>query len=373
MVKKLLFIFGTRPEAIKMVPVIKKAYQDKNFQPVICITAQHREMLDQVLSFFNIKPDYDLDLMKPNQDLTELTGNGLIKLKSVITAVKPDLIFVQGDTTTAFIGALSGFYHKIPVAHIEAGLRSGDKFSPYPEEIYRTLAADLATYHFVPTIQAQTNLIQENIKNNIYITGNTVIDALLIGLELIKNIGEEKYYNYFNFIDFTRKIILITMHRRENFGKPLENLCESLKILATKYPNMQFIFPVHPNPNVKNIVNSKLSGIKNIFLEYPLDYAFMIWLMEKSHIIITDSGGIQEEAPTLGKPLLVTRDVTERSEGVLAGTAKLIGTDVIAIVNEIEKLLDKNNYNIMSEAHNPYGDGKAAEYIMKIVTQELYA
>ncbi|WP_341793325.1 MULTISPECIES: non-hydrolyzing UDP-N-acetylglucosamine 2-epimerase [unclassified Rickettsia] len=372
MAKKLLFIFGTRPEAIKMTPLIKKSQKNKNFETIVCVTAQHREMLDQVLNFFEIIPNYDLNLMLPNQDLSDLTSNAINKLKSVITEVKPDLILVQGDTTTAFIGALSAFYHKVPVAHIEAGLRSGDKFSPYPEEMYRTLTADLAEYHFVPTGNSKLNLQKENIKNNIYVTGSTVIDALLLGLGLIKNSGEEKYYDYFRFLDFSKKIILITMHRRESFGKPLENICVALELLAAKYRDVQFVYPVHPNPNVENIVNNRLANIKNIFLIYPLDYSFMIWLMEKAYIIITDSGGLQEEAPTLGKPLLVTRDVTERMEGVTAGTAKLVGTNIENILNETTKLLDNNDYyKTMAETHNPYGDGKATEYIMKILTKEL--
>jgi UDP-N-acetylglucosamine 2-epimerase (non-hydrolysing) len=329
-------------------------------------------MLDQVLNFFEIIPNYDLNLMLPNQDLSDLTSNAINKLKSVITEVKPDLILVQGDTTTAFIGALSAFYHKVPVAHIEAGLRSGDKFSPYPEEMYRTLTADLAEYHFVPTRNSKLNLQKENIKNNIYVTGSTVIDALLLGLGLIKNSGEEKYYDYFRFLDFSKKIILITMHRRESFGEPLENICVALELLAAKYRDVQFVYPVHPNPNVENIVNNRLANIKNIFLISPLDYSFMIWLMEKAYIIITDSGGLQEEAPTLGKPLLVTRDVTERMEGVTAGTAKLVGTNIENILNETTKLLDNNDYyKTMAETHNPYGDGKATEYIMKILTKEL--
>ncbi|MCC8368652.1 MAG: UDP-N-acetylglucosamine 2-epimerase (non-hydrolyzing) [Rickettsia endosymbiont of Oxypoda opaca] len=372
MTKKLLFIFGTRPEAIKMAPLIKKSQEDKNFETIVCVTAQHREMLDQVLNFFKIIPNYDLNLMLPNQDLSDLTSNAINKLKSVITEVKPDLILVQGDTTTAFIGALSAFYHKVPVAHIEAGLRSGDKFSPYPEEMYRTLTADMAEYHFVPTESSKFNLKKENIANNIYVTGNTIIDALLLGLGLIKNSGEEKYYDYFRFLDFSKRIILITMHRRESFGKPLENICVALELLATKYQDVQFVYPVHPNPNVENIVNNRLANIKNIFLIYPLDYSFMIWLMEKAYIIITDSGGLQEEAPTLGKPLLVTRDVTERMEGVTAGTAKLVGTNIENILNETTKLLDNHDYyKTMSETHNPYGDGKAAVYIMEILTKEL--
>jgi UDP-N-acetylglucosamine 2-epimerase (non-hydrolysing) len=366
--KKLLYIFGTRPEAIKIAPLIKMAQLDKNFETLVCITAQHRQMLDQVLDFFNIVPDYDLDIMKPNQDLYDVTIMGLTKLKMVLNEAKPDLILVQGDTTTAFIGALAGFYNKITVAHIEAGLRSGDKHSPFPEEIYRILAGHLAHYHFAPTNLAKANLAKENIVDNVHVVGNTVIDALLLGLELIKNGDEQKYYNKFNFLDFNKKIILITGHRRESFGEPLQNICTALELLAKEYKDVQFVYPVHLNPNVKEVVNKQLSNKPNIFLIDPLDYPYMIWLMEKSYIIITDSGGIQEEAPSLGKPVLVTRDVTERLEGIEAGNARLVGTVVETIITEVRNLLNNNiHYKTMSEAHNPYGDGRSSEYILDVL------
>lgn len=370
--KRLLFTFGTRPEAIKMAPLIKMAQLDQSFETTVCVTAQHREMLDQVLGFFNIVPDFDLDIMKPNQDLFDVTAIGLTKLKSVMIDVKPDLAFVQGDTTTAFIGALAGFYNKIAVAHIEAGLRSGDKHSPFPEEIYRILAGHLAHYHFAPTNLAKANLAKENIVNNVHVVGNTVIDALLLGLELIKNGDEQKYYNKFNFLDFNKKIILITGHRRESFGKPLQNICTAIKLLANEYPEVQFVYPVHLNPNVREVVDSMLSDTLNVFLIDPLDYPYMIWLMEKSYIIITDSGGIQEEAPSLGKPVLVTRNVTERLEGIEAGNARLVGTEVETIITEVRNLLNNNiHYKTMSEAHNPYGDGRSSEYILRVLQREM--
>lgn len=365
---KLLFIFGTRPESIKMAPLIKAAKQDNMFEVVTCVTAQHREMLDQVLNFFGIVPDYDLNLMSPNQDLFDVTALGIEKLKGILQEVNPDIVLVQGDTTTAFIGALAGFYAKTKIAHIEAGLRSGNAYSPYPEEMYRILTSKIANYHFAPTLLAKNNLEKENIIENIYVVGNTVIDALFLGLEIIKNKGEDTYYNYFDFLDFNHKIILITGHRRENFGKPLEEICNSIKLLAEEFVDIQFVYPVHPNPNVKEVVFSLIGNIKNIHLTTPLDYPYLIWLMTKSYIIITDSGGIQEEAPSLGKPLLVTRNVTERMEGIETGTAKLVGSSRDVILFEVRNLLNNDDYyNSMSEAYNPYGDGKACEYILDVL------
>ncbi len=370
--RQLLFIFGTRPEAIKMAPLIKAAQQDSSYEVSVCVTAQHRQMLDSVLSFFNIKPDYDLDLMQPNQDLLDLTSVGLAKLKEVFQSANPEFIFVQGDTTTAFIGALAGFYHKKKVVHIEAGLRSGDKYSPFPEEIYRKLIGQIADYHFPPTKLSAQNLYDDGIKSNVHIVGNTVIDALFLGLDIIKSKGEDIYYEHFHFLDFNKKIILITAHRRESFGKKLEDICEALKFLAEKYKDIQFVYPVHPNPNVQETANKKLANMQNVFLIQPLDYHHMIWLMEKSYIIVTDSGGVQEEAPSLGKPVLVTRDVTERMEGVQAGTAKLVGSDTKVIITEVEKLINnQEHYILMSEAHNPYGDGKSCSRILEILRDEL--
>lgn len=371
--KKILFIFGTRPEAIKMAPLIKKFQNKKDiFEVKVCITAQHRDMLDQVLDFFNIKVDYDLNLMKQNQSLFDITSDCLINLKPVLQDFEPDLVFVQGDTSTAFSAALSCFYLKIKVAHIEAGLRSGAKWAPYPEEINRKLISSLADYHFPPTPLAKDHLLKENFNKNIWITGNTVIDALFLGLKIIKDQGEASFQQYFNFLDFSKKILLITGHRRENFGKPFENICQAIKDIACRFPELQIVYPVHLNPNVQKPVNLQLKNINNIFLIKPLDYAYLIYLMNKSTLILTDSGGIQEEGPSLGKPVLVMREVTERPEGVDAGTAKLVGVDKDLIVNEVSKLLsDENHYNSMSKAVNPYGDGTASQQICNIIKNEL--
>lgn len=365
---KHLFIFGTRPEAIKMAPLIKEFHNDPSQTVKVCVTGQHREMLDQVLDFFEIKPDYDLNLMGANQTLFDITSKALLGLKPIIDKERPDNIFVQGDTTTAFVGALAGFYERIKVSHIEAGLRSGNLSSPFPEEGNRKLAGHLASYHFAPTDRAVNNLKQEGIINNVYKVGNTVTDALLLGLNIIKTKGDESYQNHFSGIDFNKKIILITGHRRESFGKPFENMCKAMKEIATSYSEVEFIYPVHLNPNVRNTVNEILSDVDNIKLIEPLSYPYLIWLMNKSYFVLTDSGGIQEEAPSLGKPVLVMRDVTERQEGVEAGTAKLVGSDYSLIVSESKKLLDnETHYKLMANAVNPYGDGTTSQQILKIL------
>lgn len=371
--KKVLFVFGTRPEAIKVAPIIIKAKQSNILSPIVCITGQHKEMLDQVLNFFQIRPDYNLELMEPNQDLYDVTIKGLGRIKLVIEETKPDLILIQGDTTTSFIGSLAGYYSKIKVGHIEAGLRSGDKYSPYPEEIMRILNGHIANIHFAPTSNAVKKLAKESIVKNVHMTGNSVIDSLLLGLDIIKNSGEKYYFGRFNFIDFTKKIILVTAHRRESFGAPLENIYRALVDLARKYKNdVQIIYPIHLNPKVKKIAQEKLSNIDNIFLTEPLDYNEMIWLMSKSYMIITDSGGLQEEAPSIGKPVLVIRDVTERIEGIEAGTSKLVGTDYNKIYTEAEKLIkDQNLYRSMAQATNPYGNGKTSQYIVEILENYL--
>jgi len=372
---KVLLIFGTRPEAIKMAPLIKefRRYLDK-FNVKVCVTAQHREMLDQVLNFFGIEPDYDLDLMKPNQSLFELTANLIKELEAVLKDFNPDLVLVQGDTTTAFVGALAGFYNKVRVAHIEAGLRSNDKYSPFPEEMNRVLIGKLANYHFAPTEKAKNNLFREGIKNNVWVVGNTVIDALFLGLQIIKEQGEEEYYRYFNFVDFSRKIILVTGHRRENFGKPFRNICFALKELADSFEDIEIVYPVHLNPNVRKPVNEILRGHPRVHLIDPLEYPYLIWLMSKSYLILTDSGGIQEEAPSLGKPVLVMREVTERIEGLEAGTAKLVGTNKEKIVSETSKLLEnEKEYTKMAKAVNPYGDGTASRKILKILREHINA
>ncbi|MCX5642798.1 MAG: UDP-N-acetylglucosamine 2-epimerase (non-hydrolyzing) [Candidatus Omnitrophica bacterium] len=372
--KNILFIFGTRPESIKLAPVIKEfAKQRSRFKVTVCVTSQHREMLNQTLDFFKIKPDYDLDLMHPNQTLFEITAASLAGLEKIIDAAKPDLIFVHGDTSTAFTGALAGFYKKIKVAHVEAGLRSNQKYSPFPEEINRTLVGHLADYHFAPTEKARGSLAREGIKKNVYVVGNTVIDALFFGLNVIKAEGEKNYLRFFRQMDFSKKIILVTGHRRENFGKPFENICASLKDIVTACADVEIIYPVHLNPNIREAAQKLLGGISRIHLIDPVDYSHLIWLMSKSYLVLTDSGGIQEEAPSLGKPVLVMREVTERTEGIRAGTAILVGTSRRKIVTESLRLLkEKKAYRKMSRAVNPYGDGKTSRKIAEI-TKKLLA
>ncbi len=365
---KILFIFGTRPEAIKMAPLIKTFQKHQElFDIKVCVTAQHREMLDQVLEFFNIVPDYDFNLMTPDQSLFDVTSDGLKGLDVVLSEFKPDLLFVQGDTTTAFIGALAGYYKKTKVAHLEAGLRSGDRWSPFPEEINRTLAGHLADFHFAPTNNAAMNLANEGIKENVWVVGNTVIDALFLGLSIVKDRCEKTFFDFFDYIDFSRKIILVTGHRRESFGKPFEDICHALKQIASQF-DVQIVYPVHLNPNIRKPVNTILQGHKNIHLIEPLDYPFLIWLMEKSYLVLTDSGGIQEEAPSLGKPVLVMRDVTERIEGIKAGTTRLVGTGKDKIVEEVTTLLrDRQAYDLMAKFVNPYGDGNSSRRILDII------
>lgn len=367
-ISRILFVFGTRPEAIKMAPLIKSFQENKDhFKIKICVTAQHREMLDQVLKFFNITPDYDLNIMKPGQSLFDVTIESLKGLQPVIDDCTPDIIFVQGDTTTVLCGALAGFYKKIRVAHLEAGLRSGDKYSPYPEEVNRILSGHISTYHFAPTDNAIKNLEREGITNNVWNVGNTVIDALFLGLEIIKEQGEKKFFDYFNYVDFSKKIILVTGHRRESFGKPFEEICYALQEIVTNNDGVEIVYPVHLNPNVREPVNRILKNNDRIHLVEPLDYPYLIWLMNKSYIVLTDSGGIQEEAPSLGKPVLVMRDVTERIEGIEAGTAILVGTDRKKIIKESQKLIDGSQYyHKISHAVNPYGDGTTSKQIVKI-------
>ena len=359
---------GTRPEAIKFAPLIKALGKDPFFDLRICVTGQHKEMLQQVLDFFEIVPQYDLHLMKHNQTLFDVSSAALTGMKPVLDDCKPDLVFVQGDTTTAFIGALAAFYEKIKIAHLEAGLRSGDKYSPFPEEANRKLAGVLADYHFAPTQLSKLALEKENITNNVWVVGNTVVDALLLGLDNLKN-RKIDFSDEFDYLDFTKPVVLITAHRRESFGQPFEDICDAIATLKVNNPNVQFIYPVHFNPNVREVVNRKLADHEGIFLIEPLDYPRLIWLMEKSRVILTDSGGIQEEAPALGKPVLVMRDVTERIEGVQAGTAKLVGTDRKKIVDALQALLDNENgiYDSMAKAANPYGDGTTSRQIIDIL------
>jgi len=371
---KILFIYGTRPEAIKMAPLIKELKkQPDQFCIEVCLTGQHRQMLDQVNSFFEIIADYDLNLMQPNQTLFDITSRCLLGLEPVLDVSKPDLVFVQGDTTTVLSGALAAFFKKIPIAHLEAGLRSGEKYSPFPEEINRKLASQLADYHFAPTSGAAENLRKDGITKNVFIVGNTVIDGLHLGLKLIKKNGEESYVSYFSFLNLSKRIILITGHRRESFGNGFESLCTAIQEIAEAHHDIQLVYPMHLNPQVREPVNRILSGQPNVFLIEPLDYPYLIWLMEKSYLVLTDSGGIQEEAPSLGKPVLVMRDVTERMEGVQAGTARLVGTDRLRIVAAVTELLnDKSAYMRMSQAVNPYGNGKTSKEIVLILKKILF-
>lgn len=372
--KKILFIFGTRPETIKMAPVIKEFQRfPRLFQVKICVTAQHREMLDQFLTFFNIKPDYDLNIMIHDQSLSYITSIILLKIEKVLDEYNPDLIIIQGDTTTTFVAALAAYYKKIKVAHVEAGLRTNDKYFPYPEEINRVLTSRLVDYYFAPTEKAKINLLNEGIKDNVWVVGNSVIDALLLSLKKIKKEKQNNYFEYFKHINFSKKIILVTSHRRESFGEPLKNICFALKKISKEFENIvEIVYPVHLNPNVKVKVNKILKNINNVHLLSPLGYQFFIWLLNKSFLVITDSGGVQEEAPSLGKPILVIRDITERLEGIEAGTAKLVGTNEENIVKEIKKLItDKKEYKKMANAVNPYGDGKTSKKIFNII-KKLY-
>ena len=370
-VKKVLLVFGTRPEAIKMAPLVKAFREESDIVSKVCVTAQHREMLDQVLDIFDIKPDYDLNLMKQKQDLYDITTNVLLGMNDVLTDFKPDIVMVHGDTTTTSAASLAAFYQKIKVGHIEAGLRTGDLYSPWPEEANRQITSVLANFHFAPTDRSRENLLKEN-KNpqNIIVTGNTVIDALFLTLNKIENNDElkvsivnsiSKEYQ----IDNKRRIVLVTGHRRENFGEGFINICGALKTIAQNNPNIDIVYPVHLNPNVQKPVKDILSNQNNIYLIKPLKYESFIYLMSNAYLIITDSGGVQEEAPSLGKPVLVMRDTTERPEALEAGTVRLVGTDSEKIVKETQGLLDDNiQYEKMSRAHNPYGDGQACEKIV---------
>ena len=369
---KIITIFGTRPEAIKLAPLIKEFQNFPNdFELKICVTGQNRELLDQVLDFFNLKPDFDLNIMKTNQTLFDICIEGLRGLDGILENYNPDLIVVQGDTTTAFIGALAGFYKKIKIAHLEAGLRSGNKLSPYPEEINRVFISHLADCHFAPTQNAAQNLMTENIRKNVWIVGNTGIDALFLGLKLMKQQNVEKYRDFFSFLDFSKKFIMVTGHRRESFGKPFENICYALKQIAERFEDVEIIYPEHLNPNVRKPVNEILKDIERVHLIEPLAYPYFIWLLEKSYVVLTDSGGIQEEAPSLGKPVLVMRDVTERMEGIKAGTAKFVGTDQTKILNAVSALLtSKKQYEKMARRINLYGDGTTSKRIRDIILKQ---
>lgn len=377
--KKILLVFGTRPEAIKMAPVVK-AFQDNpdKFETVVCVTAQHREMLDQVLEIFEITPDYDLDLMKKNQDLYDITSRVLLGMRDILKEVNPDVVFVHGDTTTSSATALAAYYQQIPVAHVEAGLRTRNIYSPWPEEINRQITGRISKYNFAPTALSRQNLLEEALKeDSITVTGNTVIDALYMASNKIKANKqlEEKVVatiqeNFSQPLEgvLDSKVILVTGHRRENFGDGFINICNALKDIALKYPEASIIYPVHLNPNVQKPVYELLGEINNIYLIPPMTYLPFIYLMERSYLVLTDSGGIQEEAPSFGKPVLVMRDTTERPEAVDAGTVKLVGTSRDLIVSEVSELLNNSgSYTQMSRSHNPYGDGKASVRIVETI------
>lgn len=371
---KILSVFGTRPEAIKMAPVVKALEHIKGIESKTCVTAQHRQMLDQVLGLFDIAPDFDLNLMKPGQDLADITSGVLFGMRPLLRQWRPDIVLVHGDTTTTFAASLAAFYEKISVGHIEAGLRTGKRYSPWPEELNRRLTSVLTTLHFAPTSSACENLVSEGVpRENIYLTGNTVIDALL---QVVQRINKDKtlqqiFNQQFNYLSDDKKLILVTGHRRESFGQGLENISNALKVIS-EMPDVEIIYPVHFNPQVQEPVRRILADLPQIHLIEPLDYLPFVYLMMRSYMIITDSGGIQEEAPSLGKPVLVTRHTTERPEAVTAGTVKLVGTDVESLVRSVGDLLsNESSYQSMSRVHNPYGDGSAALRIVQILQQQI--
>lgn len=363
---KVITVFGTRPEAIKMAPLVKQLRATSQIRCVVAVSAQHREMLDGVLELFGIIPDYDLDIMREGQTLSQITWRVLEGLGEVFRREQPDLVLVHGDTTTTFAASLAAFYEQIPVGHVEAGLRTGNKYSPFPEELNRRLTGVIADWHFAPTEQARQNLLQENVDPNaIFVTGNTVIDALLDTVDRMGEVVEEPELRK---IDFDKKILLLTAHRRENLGEPMKDIFLALKQIVAEHPDVELVFPVHKNPRVRSIARDVLEGEPRVHLIEPLDYEHFVYLMHRSHIILTDSGGLQEEAPALGKPVLVLRNTTERPEAVEAGTVKLVGTDREQIYRQTKTLLtDRSHYQEMAEAVNPYGDGQAARRIVEAI------
>ncbi len=372
---KVLTVFGTRPEAIKMAPLVHALNMNVRVHSKVCVTAQHREMLDQVLDLFEITPDYDLNIMTPGQTLNDVTAKILIELRKILQEFQPDVVLVHGDTATTFATSLAAYYEKIPIGHVEAGLRTGDIYSPWPEEANRKLTGVLATYHFAPTEISRENLLAEGIvPENILVTGNTVIDALL---QVVKKIEQDaglqkKLKSNYPFLDEQKDIVVVTGHRRENFGKGFEGICHAIALVASEKPDVQFVYPVHLNPNVREPVNRLLTGLNNVHLIEPMEYLPFVNLMRLSTVILTDSGGIQEEAPSLGKPVLVMRETTERPEAVEAGTVKLVGTNQQSIVTSLLELLKKENeYHKMSKAHNPYGDGKSSQKILKFLFDRM--
>jgi len=372
---KVLTVFGTRPEAIKMAPLVHALANDSRFDAKVCVTAQHREMLDQVLELFKITPEYDLNLMKAGQTLPEVTSRILQELTPVLKEFKPDVVLVHGDTATTFAASLAAYYEQAAVGHVEAGLRTGNIYSPWPEEGNRKLTGALTKFHFAPTDTSKANLLKENYADeNIFVTGNTVIDALLLVKQQIEHDAElnNTLASQFPMLDETKKLILVTGHRRESFGGGFERICEALAQTAKAHPDTQILYPVHLNPNVQEPVTRILKGVDNVHLIEPQQYLPFVYLMNRSHIILTDSGGIQEEAPSLGKPVLVMRDTTERPEAVDAGTVKLVGTDVTKITSALNELLtDDTAYKAMSRAHNPYGDGQACQRICDVLAKKL--
>lgn len=369
--KKILIVFGTRPEAIKMVPVVSALRQVKGFNIRVCVTGQHREMLDQVLELFELKPEYDLNIMQPNQSLIDVVSAILLKLRDVFLCWKPDLLIVHGDTATTFAASLCGFFEHVKVAHVEAGLRTGNNYSPWPEEVNRRLTGIIANFHFAPTEGARDNLLREGVQiSNVFVTGNTVVDALLDTVHRIENNAalQAQLKSQFEFISNDKRLILVTGHRRENFGEGFEQMCQAL-VDISKRVDVQIIYPVHLNPNVREIVHQRLGSYPNIFLIEPVEYLAFVYLMSKSYLILTDSGGIQEEAPSLGKPVLVTRETTERPEAIDAGVAKLVGMDRKKITSEIYRLLDDSAaYQAMAKLQNPYGNGFSGQKIAKILS-----
>lgn len=375
MIKKILSVFGTRPEAIKMAPIVQALQNDCRFEAKVCVTGQHREMLDQVLDLFQISPDYDLNIMQPKQTLNQVTSNILLVIDAVLDEFKPDVVLVHGDTATTFAASLAAYYRHILVGHVEAGLRTGNIHSPWPEEANRKLTSSLTHYHFAPTATSQNNLLAEGYDaSKIHVTGNTVIDALFIIRDRIANYKEldSTLSTMFPQLDSDKKMILVTGHRRESFGSGIEQICQALASTAAKYPNCQIIYPVHLNPNIQEPVNRLLNNIDNIYLIEPQQYLTFVYLMNKANIILTDSGGIQEEAPSLAKPVLVMRDTTERPEAVEVGTVRLVGTNANSIAQALDTLLsDENAYQQMAQATNPYGDGQATKRILDILASPV--
>ncbi len=376
MTKRILLVFGTRPEAIKMAPLVKTLKTQPAFEVKVCVTAQHRHMLDQVLHLFDIQPDFDLNLMKPGQDLYDITSGVLLGVRSVLTEWRPDAVLVHGDTSTTFAASLAAFYQRIPVGHIEAGLRTGNLYSPWPEEANRKLTSTLAQWHFAPTATSRSNLLREGIAaETIHVTGNTVIDALLQVREKINTntFLQQQFEKDFSFLSPAKRLVLVTGHRRENFGEGFEQICQALTRIARNHADVQVVYPVHLNPQVQEPVRRLLGGVKNVHLIEPLDYLPFVYLMDKSTLILTDSGGIQEEAPSLGKPVLVMRDTTERPEAVEAGTVRLVGTNADEIANQAGTLLSNAEaWQAMAFAHNPYGDGFACERIAQALLADKF-